>query len=49
MSLTPYMAGKAMCLIVNEQHTVNAFSLNFVCSLPLKELHHDILMNANLF
>jgi hypothetical protein len=35
--LTPYMAGKVMCLLVDQQHTVNAFSLNFLCSLPLSE------------
>jgi hypothetical protein len=35
--LTPYMAGKVMCLLVDQKHTVNAFSQNFLCSLPLSE------------
>jgi hypothetical protein len=31
------MAEKVICLKVNQQHTLDGFSLIFLCSLPLSE------------
>jgi hypothetical protein len=36
MPLTPYMAGKVMWLLVDQQHTVMAFSLLFFVSSTFK-------------
>jgi hypothetical protein len=36
-SLTPYMAEKIICLGIDQQHILDAFSLNCLSSLPLAE------------